>query len=52
MADTQQNEGKKAQKPQKPQGAPKSAKEGGAPKGDDADAGVSDAGTDAGPVRR
>ncbi len=34
MADTQQNEGKKAQKPQKPQGASKSAKEGGRPKGD------------------
>ena len=34
MADTQQNEAKKAQKPQKPQGAPKGAKDGGAPKGD------------------
>src|SRR5215510_6204511 len=34
MADTQQNEAKKTQKPQKAQGAPKSAKEGGGPKGD------------------
>jgi len=34
MADTQQNEAKKAQKPQKPKGAQKSAKEGGRPKGD------------------
>jgi large subunit ribosomal protein L5 len=34
MADTQQTEGKKPQKP--PQGAPKGAKDGGAPKGDGA----------------
>jgi large subunit ribosomal protein L5 len=34
MADTQQNEAKKTQKSQKPQGAQKSAKEGGSPKGD------------------
>jgi large subunit ribosomal protein L5 len=35
MADTQQqSETKKAQKPQKPQGAPKGAKDGGAPKSD------------------
>src|SRR5262245_63380277 len=34
MADTQQTEAKKAQKQQKPQGTPKSAKDGGGPKSD------------------